>query len=374
MRDFMQVRVRQKIAELRPRLREKFERLCPLSTFNECDHDLPENVMDCVILGSVKLGKNSKLYGSLVGDNVELEIGDNTIVNASAFAMDGVGKCQGDFYVKKNNGVTKIHIGSNCLIDKLNCTTSLDLGDNSIILHSALKRDELEYSEHPAEIKTKMILGNDTVLAESAIAQIGIDHADPDLKDLVIGEGLVMNNRSLVIRSKNNHFGKNILLCGYTVELESLLSDEPPDWIGLKESWHTYSRIGFFRMDDDSHVIHIGKFNNVYIGDEVYISIILKWLAADEPDSELHIGDRVIIATNKSGYLASQPEYKSVIRKWSIGNDCTLCCMNNLYNRPGTGTPNVVKVNDGLNIGIRYDYDSCPISAIHIAADGYYNI
>ena len=374
MRDFMQVRVRQKIEWLRPRLREKFDKLCPLSTFNDSDQDLPENVKDCVILGKVKLGKNSKLYGSLVGDNVELEIGDNTVVYASAFAMDGVGKCQGDFYVKKNGSVTKVHIGSNCMIDRFNCMTSLDLGDNSIILNATIRREELAYRETPVPIKTKVVLGKDTVIAESAIVQYGIDHTDKDLQDLVIGDGLVMNNRSLMLRSTNNHFGKNLLLCGYTVELPQLLSEEPPDWIGLKDSWHTYTKIGFFRVDDDSHVIHIGKFNNVYIGDDVYVAIILKWLAADEPDSELHIGDRVIIATNKSGYLAAQPEYKTVARKWIIGNDCTLCCMNNLYNRPATSTPNVVKVNDGLNVGIRYDYEACPVTAIHVASDGYYNI
>ena len=373
MRDYMQIKVRQKIAEVRPSLREKFERLCPQSDLNQCEHDLPDEIKDCVIQGNVTLGENSKLYGCFVGAGVDLEVGDNTIIYASIFGKDGTGKSKEDFYLKETNGPTKVHIGSNCMIDKLNCLATTEIGDDSIIIDSAIKRDEPQWlGKLSSPIRTGIKFGKETVLYRSRILQLCVDHANPLQNSLEFGDGFIMLRKNFETSCKNVHIGKNLLISEYLSALSWIL-DAGNVILDIGDPWHSYLEVMNHNDYRDTYVVHLGKFKKAYIGDNVYIGISMKWLAAEEDDTEMYLGDGSNIVSDRIGPIGG-PEYKAMSRKWIVGKNCTLCCMSSVNNRSESSVPCVVKVNDGLNVGIRYDYDSCPIAALHIAADGYYNI
>ena len=376
MRDYIQRHVREALVNSCRAFKEALEACPPKTAFNVSPYSVPvEGCKNCSIYGKVTLGKNSRLYGCVVGENVELIVGDNTIIMDSVFLPETrYSNAYRDVSVNYGKYAV-VNIGSNCVIRLLVTSTNVQLEEGCVVLATDIRRNYAASGENsPAVVH----IGKNAVMCDSFIRWQTGDSEDTVLKDLIIGDNYVSINRGLGTRSSDTRIGNNVMLVPYDEALSGMLDQgKYPEAM-----YEVDNRDPRFVMEHlkytDSSTVTFDTFDRVRIGNNCYISTSMQFKAIKGMESYVELGDNNIFVCPEIPDAASPrstaTEYQRVVARYKTGKDCTFSIFSNAGQRSTSRAPQEVIVKDGLNVVIAWMFENCPCNRIEITADGRYSI
>lgn len=383
MRDYVQKHLRECLNKHKHLFRGMLDNRKPKLDVNVCPAgNAPEECKDCEIYGDVKLGKNSRMVGCLVGKGVTLIIGDNTVIADTAFFPE-TSQINAYKEVSINCGMpVTVEIGDNCNIRLVSIDTNLKIGDGSNMFGCFIRRNYFT-AANEENSPVAMEIGKNAYMVDCQLFWVVNEIPNNNLKQFHIGDNFVCIDRSFNLASTDVWVGDNCMLINYSEALKGMLEENntasfPKElmWFDEQDYRNLSSVRERFKYAPDCQV-QIGLFDSIRIGDNCYFGTSIEIDAIKNMPNCFLIGNNVqfvqpLLADDPRG--GHRSSYQRNYAHYEIGDNCTMTILSTARDRYITRTPTTLIVKDNVNIIVSWFNEACPCSRLEISTDGRYSI